>query len=83
MIVLLYFISLFPLLLNVYQSRKINGIIEKLNKKSMKKIKMVSGFTAMKPYGMFHIDETTTPVEIEEIILEAKRTYIITVFPFR
>ena len=81
-IVLLYFISLFSLLLNIYQSKKINEIIAKLSRKSMKKIKMVSEFISMKSYRTFRINETTTPIEIEELILEAKRTYTITIFPF-
>ena len=81
-IVLLYFISLFSLLLNIYQSKKINEIIAKLSSKSMKKIKMVSEFIPMKSYRTFRINETTTPIEIEELILEAKRTYTIIVFPF-
>ena len=82
LIVLLYFISLFSLLLNIYQSRKINEIVEKLSRKLMNRIKMLSEFIPMKPHQMFRIDETTTPVEIEGLVLEAKRIYTITVFPF-
>ena len=82
-IILLFFISLFSLLLNIYQSIKINGMIEIFNRKSInKKTSMISEFIPMKPYRMFRIHETTAPIEIEELILEAKRTYTITVFPF-
>ena len=82
-IILLFFIYLFSLLLNIYQSIKINGMIEKFNRKSInQKTSMVSEFIPMKPYLMFRIGETTTPIEIEELILEAKITYTITVFPF-
>ena len=82
-IILLFFISLFSLLLNIYQSIKINGMIEKFNRKSINKnTSMVSESIPMKPYRMLHIDETTIPIEIEELFVEAKRTYTITVFPF-
>ena len=82
LILLLYFISLFSLLFNIYQSRKLIAITEKLNRKSMKKIKIMSELIPIKPYRMFRINETTPPMEIEELILEAKRTHTITVFPF-
>ena len=56
-IILLFFISLFSLLFNIYQSIKINGMIEKFNRKSInKKTSMMSEFIPMKPYRMFRID---------------------------
>ncbi|CAF1220917.1 unnamed protein product [Rotaria magnacalcarata] len=82
LIILLYCISLILLLIKFCQQRQIEFIIEIFKRKSSRSIKILSEFQLWKPYKLFSIDETTSTIPPEELIIEAQRTNRFVIFYF-
>ncbi|CAM4840252.1 unnamed protein product, partial [Rotaria magnacalcarata] len=67
---------------------KIESLTQKLNKEFFKnnEIKQnkitLSDFMPFKPYRSFYINQATSPSTLDELIIEAKRTYNFTVYPY-
>ncbi|CAM4838210.1 unnamed protein product [Rotaria magnacalcarata] len=81
-------------LINYYQLKKFKSIIESLTEQSMnnsikntevtknKTIETLSNFMPFKPYQSFYINQATSPITLDELIIEAERTYKFTIYPY-
>ncbi|CAF1669505.1 unnamed protein product [Rotaria magnacalcarata] len=87
-IILIIFTVVLSLWSNFYYIHKIKSLTQKLNKEFFKnnEIKQnkitLSDFMPFKPYQSFYINQATSPITLDELIIEAKRTYKFTIYPY-